>query len=458
MDKLSKIILVEDDDALRTALGESLNIAGYCYIACRNVKQAMEAVSQSLVGLVLTDINLPEINGIQFLEWMNGNYPQIPVIIMTAYGNIKSAVEIMQKGALDYLEKPFSHQALIKKIEQYGINYHFDTSNSQPVVADQNSIKLLMIAQKVAQTDSSVLILGESGTGKEVLARYIHHQSSRKAQPFIAINCAAIPDSLLESILFGHEKGAFSGAHQSHAGKFEQANEGTLLLDEISEMPLLLQAKLLRVLQEKEVERIGGKKVIPLNIRILATTNKKLDEEVKKGNFREDLYYRLNVFPLEWLPLRERKSDILPLVDWFLKKKATGQITYHLDDEAKEKLLNYYWPGNIRELDNVIQRAVILAQTAWIKAEHLILSSTGLSITHTEKKSIIGLENMTYGDKVLDENIQLHEFQIILDALKKNQGSRQITAKRLGISPRTLRYKMAKMKAQGIDPNQSLQV
>ena len=462
MEKTAKILIIEDDAALREALSATLEVAGYPYIALPHAQQAMEAVARESIGLIITDVNLPEMNGIQLLDWLNKHYPMIPVVIMTAYSSVKNAVVAMQKGALDYLAKPFSHQELLSKIEDYYLA-SVGSSDDSPIVEDPASLKLLALAKKVAQSDASILIFGESGTGKEVLARYINQCSSRKNEALIAINCAAIPETMLEATLFGHEKGAFSGAYQSYPGKFEQANGGTLLLDEIGEMPLALQAKLLRVLQEKEVERIGGKKTIALNVRVLATTHRDIKKEVEAGRFREDLYYRLNVFPLQWLPLRQRPQDILVIADYLLQKKCQKNTDKPLrfDQVAKEKLIAYAWPGNVRELDNVIQRAVILANGQWITADDLLLEAQPSEMDHalSLKQMKIAIQDSAQlssqtakveNSNGLEAHKQAHEFQMIVEILKQTHGSRHHAAQQLGISPRTLRYKMAKMREQGL--------
>jgi two-component system response regulator FlrC len=300
------------------------------------------------------------------------------------------------------------------------------------------------------------LICGESGTGKEVLARYIHQQSSRINKPFVAINCAAIPENMLEGMLFGHEKGAFTGAYASAPGKFEQANGGTLLLDEISEMDISLQAKLLRVIQEREVERLGGRKTISLDVRILATTNRNLAEDVKAGRFREDLFYRLSVFPLNWLPLRERKLDIIPIAQRLLNNhtKKMGRVNAHFDQQAKLALTTHPWPGNVRELDNVVQRALIMQPGNEI-------ADNDLRIDPFTQQSFVTVEvaNEQENDKnILGDDLQRREFEIILDALKIEKGSRKNTAEKLGISPRTLRYKIARMRDVGINLDAALSV
>jgi len=321
---------------------------------------------------------------------------------------------------------------------------------------------LLELAARVARSDSTVLISGESGTGKEVLARYIHQQSPRASQPFIAINCAAIPDNMLEATLFGHEKGSFTGAIAAQAGKFEQADGGTILLDEISEMPLGLQAKLLRVLQEREVERVGARKPITLDIRVVATTNRDLAGEVAAGRFREDLYYRLSVFPLAWRPLRERTADILPLAERLLAKHSAKMkhASVRLSPQAQACLIGYPWPGNVRELDNAIQRALILQQGGLIQAEDFCLVGPvgavplpGLASTSRSSVGEPVQVEVVSGEQAggLGDDLRRREFQMIIDTLRAERGRRKEAAERLGISPRTLRYKLAQMRDAGMD-------
>jgi two-component system response regulator FlrC len=308
----------------------------------------------------------------------------------------------------------------------------------------------------VAATDSTVLITGESGTGKEVLARYIHTHSERSAGPFIAINCAAIPENMLEAMLFGHEKGAFTGAIASQPGKFEQANGGTLLLDEVSEMELGLQAKLLRVLQEQEVERVGGRSIIKLDVRVLATSNRQLDQYVAQGKFREDLYYRLNVFPLQWLPLRERAADIVPLAKALLDKycQKMKRAAARFTPEAEAALAQHSWPGNVRELDNVVQRALILQAGHFITVNDLHMLSGAIPLTMNQTDEAQPQEDVLAVEEdagKLGTDLRQHEFQLIIDALKATGGSRKEAAERLAISPRTLRYKLARIRESGID-------
>jgi len=321
-----------------------------------------------------------------------------------------------------------------------------------PVASAQSSRVLMTLARRVAGSECTVLVAGESGTGKEVLARYIHHHSSRTGNAFVAINCAAIPDNMLEAVLFGWERGAFTGAHNAHPGKFEQAQGGTLLLDEISEIPLSLQAKLLRVLQEREVERLGSRASIDLNVRVIATTNRRLREEVAAGRFREDLYYRLNVFPITLLPLRARRDDILPLAMRLLAAHcAAGSRIPAMHPQAAQLLLTYPWPGNVRELENVMQRALVLCDGDLVRDSHIIFEPPapppGL---HAIAQSTAAHGTGEAPAGALAESLALAEQRIILEALRSNE-TRERIAERLGISPRTLRYKLARLRRAGID-------
>lgn len=343
---------------------------------------------------------------------------------------------------------------------------HQDNATDPVAVAD-NSRQLLLLAQRVASSECTVLVSGESGTGKEVLARFIHRHSPRAAGPFIAVNCAAIPEHMLEATLFGWERGAFTGAHQSHAGKFEQAQGGTLLLDEITEMPLALQAKLLRILQEREVERLGGNAAVRLEVRVLATTNRAIREEVQAGRFREDLYYRINVFPLQLLPLRARPEDVLPLAMRLLVGHCRrGAVIPALSADAAQRLLSHPWPGNVRELENVMQRALVLCDGAIIEARHIsfeppapvaaatFTAPAARPVTAPAPASAIEPATAAAaGAGDLARRLLAAEQQVLLDALRNGAESRERIAQRLGISPRTLRYKLARLRAAGIDIN-----
>ncbi|WP_440875604.1 sigma-54-dependent transcriptional regulator [Thalassotalea sp. PLHSN55] len=440
---ISKILVVEDDAGLREALVDTLQLAGYQCVEAESGEEALIKLKNQKVNLVVSDVQMGGMSGLSLLKNIKNNDANMPVLIMTAYGTIDDAVQAMRDGACNYMAKPFAPEVLLNMVSQY---LPLSQNNSQtPIVADKKSIELLTLAKKVATTDASVMILGPSGSGKEVLAQYVHNQSARADNPFVAINCAAIPENMLEATLFGYEKGAFTGAIQACPGKFEQAQGGTILLDEITEMDLNLQAKILRVLQEREVERLAGRKTISLDVRVIATSNRDLKSAVQEGVFREDLYYRLNVFPLTWLPLSERADDIYPLAKHLVERvcQKSGDPMPEFTAAARSKLVAYQWPGNVRELDNVIQRALILHSNNLIDAEDLLIENFDTpNIAHE-------VEANTNEDKLGNE-LKLQEHQIILDTLHACHGSRKAVAERLGISPRTLRYKIAKMRDCGI--------
>lgn len=374
---MSNVLIVDEDPEYRALLAQTMSQAGHSYLAAKDGKEALAMLNHHNPAIVLSHVQTAGLDGQKLLSEIQRRNPGVPVILLSTNASIEDAVLAMRNGAVDYLQKPLSPTVIAEKVNRY-IKPDFSEDEQQPIAKDPKSQALLSMALRVAQSDVGVLISGESGTGKEVLAHFIHDHSPQRNKPFIAINCAAIPEQMLEATLFGYEKGAFTGAYKATAGKFEQAQEGTLLLDEVSEMPLSLQAKLLRVLQEKEVERIGANKLVQLNVRVLATSNRKLVEEVKAGRFREDLYYRLNVFPLHWLPLRERICDIIPLANYLIKKYTQEQspILPILTEEAKETMLHYAWPGNARELANVIQRALILQTNGVIEPLHLQLQES----------------------------------------------------------------------------------
>lgn len=560
-----RVLVAEDDPSLREAIVDTLEIANLEVEAVADGNQALQVLqSRNDIGIVVSDVNMPNLDGYELLKISKERFPHIPVVLMTAYGTIHQSVKAMQEGAVDYLVKPFEPALLQELVQRYtgGISEEFKNA---PVAVANSSLQLLELAKRVAKSDSTALILGESGTGKEVLARYVHDCSNRSQGPFVAINCAAIPETMLESILFGHEKGAFTGATASMPGKFEQANGGTILLDEISEMDMALQAKLLRVLQEREVERLGGRKTIRLDVRVIATSNRTMLDEVKAGRFREDLYYRLSVLPLFWLPLRERRDDIVPLAEKLLRKHARKQHRngVRLSIDAKQGLINYSWPGNVRELDNVIQRALILQEGLTINAcdlglpnekgvamalpvisalscsdassnalpsttvnssapevmtTSITIPKTNLSentncfranvsgsrenvfeswmqnettVAHSQPQSLTSLwhddqnsslsapstptvryspvselfseANLDTVDTVktppatpdmgkgsLGNDLKQREFELIVDTIRDERGSRKRAAARLGISPRTLRYKIAKFREVGL--------
>lgn len=441
----SQILVVEDDAALREALEETLQDAGYSVSAAADGAEAMLMIERSVPTLVVSDVQMSPVDGLELLAHLREQHPEVPVVLMTAYGSIEQAVTVMQRGAMDYLAKPFEASALIEMVERYLPTMQLGTD--ELIAADPKTLELVALARRLAGNDLTVMISGESGTGKEVFARFIHRQSRRSEAPFVAINCAAIPENMLEAMLFGYEKGAFTGAQSAHPGKFEQAQGGTLLLDEISEMGQPLQAKLLRVLQEREVERLGGRKVMDLDVRVIATTNRELKQEVADGNFREDLFYRLNVLPLILPPLRERPSDILPLAEDVLRNSsglAPGTGVPGFSSAAAAHLCAYHWPGNVRELTNLVQRAAVLSDGATIDLEHLIFESGPArvaSVEFAEDAQVVSLE----------EDLKAREREVIFEALRSGNGSREAAAARLGISPRTLRHKLARIREEGAE-------
>ena len=450
----SKLLVVEDDAGLREALVDTLLLAGYQCLEAESGEAALLQLKNQHIDLVVSDVNMGGMSGLSLLKNIKSSFPNMPVLLMTAYGTIDDAVQAMKDGACNYMAKPFAPEVLLNMVSQY---VPLQVVNHEaPIVEDARSKELLILAQKVASTDASVMVLGPSGSGKEVLAQFVHYNSPRADQPFVAINCAAIPENMLEATLFGYEKGAFTGAIQACPGKFEQAQGGTILLDEITEMDLGLQAKILRVLQEREVERLGGRKTISLDVRVIATSNRDLKEAVAEGAFREDLYYRLNVFPLTWLPLGQRRDDILPLAKHLVtrhsQKNGNGLETIEFSASARSKLIAYQWPGNVRELDNVIQRALILNTDNIIDASDLLIENFDTIVLNEQQmqpQQQQTPEAVAVDDK-LGSELKLQEHQIILDTLQTCRGSRKDVADRLGISPRTLRYKIARMRDSGI--------
>jgi two-component system response regulator FlrC len=441
----ANILVVEDDAALSEALQDTLELAGYKVITAENGKVALSCLNHENVSLIVSDINMPEMDGEALLKQVKNHYPNVPTMLMTAYGTIEQAVEAMKEGAVDYMVKPFEAEVLVNMVSRYvAVD---ENSETELVAEDEASKELVQLANRVADSDATIMISGDSGAGKEVLAQYIHKQSSRADKPFVAINCAAIPENMLEATLFGYEKGAYTGAYKASPGKFEQAQGGTLLLDEISEMDMGLQAKLLRVLQEKEVERLGSDKTIALDVRVLATSNRDMRQAVLDGKFREDLYYRLNVFPLHLKSLRERPRDIVPIAEKLLEKHALkmGRAIPQLSADARTRLLLHKWPGNVRELDNVMQRAMILQAGDEILAEDLHFEATVTELA--SKQQAVTTES---AEESLNGNLKQREWDLIIDAMAEVKGSRKLTAQRLGISERTLRYKLAQMREAGL--------
>ncbi len=438
-----RILIVDDDPSMRTALVESVRRLGYDVQGAVDGADAVDRVSRYKPWLVVTDLKMPRLGGLDLIKEIKRRSPQTLMVLMTAYGTVETAVDAMKYGASDYILKPFSTDLLervIANLKACGA----DASAPLPAPIDQRSIltqdpgmvRLLSTVEGVAASQATILINGESGTGKELLARFIHSRSPRAHRPYIAVNCAALPDGLLESELFGHERGAFTGAIMKKIGKFEMAHTGTLLLDEISEMNMGLQAKLLRVIQEREVDRVGGRDPVSVNIRVIATTNRSLYHEVEQGRFREDLYYRLNVFPVTVPPLRDRPADIPLLARHFVAVSAARNSLPlpTMSAEAYAMLQDRRWKGNVRELQNAMERAVLLAGNEPILPSHLLVESVGQPVSPAPVSPV----SQPSGNGSLWEM----ERELIFQTLTRVRENRTHAAKELGISIRTLRNKL----------------
>jgi two-component system response regulator FlrC len=439
------ILVVEDDRPLQDALVTTLATAGFNVLAASDGGEALEVLGDKTVDLIVSDVQMQPVDGRELLRRLRRSSDAPPVLLMTAFGTIDQAVAAMRDGAVDYLVKPFEAEELERRVARYvrapaenAVRAAPELQGPGPIAEDSRSRALLDLAGRVAQSDVTVLLTGESGTGKEVYARFIHSSSKRAAGPFVAVNCAAIPEQMLEALLFGHEKGAFTGAQARSTGKFVQANGGSILLDEISEMHLSLQAKLLRVLQEREVEPLGASKPLPLDVRVLATSNRDLEQTVRAGGFREDLYYRLSVFPLRIPPLRERPDDVAALARRFVKTRADRPLS----SAALDRLRAYPWPGNVRELENVVQRALVLSEgEPSIEPRHLVLDEA----TPAPQPAAVTPAAQSLAGELWEE-----ETRRIVTALESSRGARKRAAEQLGISDRTLRYKLSKIRAAGI--------
>ena len=492
------VMIVEDDADLREALCATLDLQSVEYRAFDSAESALAAIDQEVYSMVLTDFRLPGMDGMTLLRSVHKKLPELPMVMMTAFAEAQLAVEALKAGARDFLIKPCQPEHLVEVIGRYrqggsagsgpagaagGDAGGSNGKNGGQLIAESPAIQtVLSRCTRVASTDATVLLTGESGVGKDVFAREVHKRSPRAAKPYVAINCAAIPETLLESILFGYERGAFTGAVKQQEGKFEQANGGTIFLDEIGEMPLELQAKLLRVLQDKVVERIGANKSVEIDLRIIAATNRDLPARVAAGQFREDLYYRLAVFPIAIPPLRERIEDLLPLARYFVAKYAPtmGHAKATLSQAACERIVAYSWPGNVRELENAIQRALLLSDSGVIGPAELELGEIGAASGHlggpagapastpaalaqppaVQANSIAGSvapvpPNTPSGQAGPDlasgsnKNLAEVERDHILKVLQQTDGNRRKAIEILGISERALRYKLKEYKEQG---------
>jgi len=453
---LSPILVVDDESEMRSALSHALTRNGFSVESAASGTEALVKIKKDPISLVITDLKMPEMSGMEVLGAVKKATPGIPVIVITAYGSIHNAVEAMQAGAADYLLKPFSFETLattVKKVlgsaDGNGRQSHLkrnDTVESAAktlVTQDPKMLDILKLAKTVAASRSTILIQGESGTGKEMLAAYIHEHSGFKDEPYVALNCAALPDTLAESELFGHEKGAFTGAVVRKMGKFELAKNGTVVLDEISEMTLPLQAKLLRVLQERVIDRVGGSQPVPMYARVVAISNVDLKKAILENKFREDLYYRINVVPFTIPPLRDRKGEIPLLVDHFLEKfcRLNNQEKKEISDTAMTRLVNNPWKGNIRELENSIERAVLIGSGPKLLPEHLFLESA--ETTGRSGSSVVMQPGMT---------VREMEKQLITRTLAEVDDNRTHAAELLGISIRTLRNKLREYKQELEEP------
>jgi len=461
--KRKPILVVDDDPSMRMALSESLVSCGHTVETANDGMDALRKFKKGGFEMVITDIRMPKMNGIDVLKSVKAASPETPVIVITAYGTVNTAVEAMKEGAVDFIMKPFSLDDLelvVKNVLDMRTHPSVEEEASlhpggdrEILTRDAKIQSILELLKSVAKSRSSILIQGDSGTGKELLARFIHRMSPRRHKPFVAVNCAAIPANLLESEMFGYEKGAFTGAAQRRVGKFELADGGSLLLDEISEMDMQLQAKLLRAVQESEIDRLGGKAPVSVDVRIIATTNADLKKRIADKAFREDLFYRLNVIPVKIPPLRDRKGDILYLTEHFLEKfsQTSGKKKPRLSEESRAVLEQHLWPGNVRELENVIERAVLICKGDHILPDHLFMEEADGDQAAVQTPA--GLSGMSRSG----ESLTLREMEktLIFDTLKKVNGNKTRASQLLGISVRTMRNKLNEYKLDVVETDSS---
>ncbi|MDP2645088.1 MAG: sigma-54 dependent transcriptional regulator [Desulfobacterales bacterium] len=444
MEKLN-ILVVEDGQTQREMLRDFLRDNGYNVAEAANGTTALETVAEGFFNLLLVDYKMPGINGMEVLEAVRRMNPETDVIMMTAYGTVDTAVRAIKAGAADYITKPIELEELLLLVQRISERRGLLKENKilrerlkNRIVYQSSAMEqVIRLAERVASSRASILIQGESGTGKELVARMIHRLSPRFQKPLVVLNCAALPESLLESELFGHEKGAFTGASQKRIGRFEEADGGTLFLDEIGDLSAAVQIKLLRFLQEHELQRVGGNQTIRSDVRIISATNRNLEEHVKSGLFREDLFYRLNVVTIDIPPLRDRKEDLLPLINHFLKHFAmeNEKVIERISPEARELLLRYDYRGNVRELENIMERAVVIAENPVISGQDLLFAAGPLA--SSDKSGILPGRTM----KESMENLELH---LIRKAMDESGGRQTMAADHLGISERMLRYKLKK--------------
>jgi DNA-binding NtrC family response regulator len=448
-----RILIVEDEEKLRRVIELHLISAGFDVDKARTAEEGLKLVDRA--DMVITDLRLPSMDGLQLLSLIRRQNAHAPVVVMTAYGTVENAVEAMKSGATDFLLKPFSLDhltAVVQKAlevralrdenrqlkEELGRRYEFDNIKGRSAAMQE----IFSTIERVAPTRATVLLAGESGVGKDLIARAIHFHSPRRDRPFVKINCTAIPENLMESELFGYEKGAFTGATQSKPGKFELADTGTVLLDEIGDVPGLIQVKLLRILQEREFERLGSNKTLHTDVRVIAATNQDLRAALEQGTFREDLYYRLNVVPISIPPLRARRDDIAYLAQHFVKALAAdnGSPVQSITEAALKKLTEYHWPGNVRELQNVIERSLVLCAGTTLDADDIKLEAPR--------------PRVQTGEHLLPDGMTLDEYEqsIIKEALQRAEGNKSQAARLLGLSRNALRYRLTQMGLEAIEP------
>lgn len=450
---LKRILIVDDEESIRVMLAVVLEEEGFCVHQAANGADALDLLKENEIDLILSDVKMPKMSGLNLLKAVKEHYPQIIMMMMSAYGSVDSALSAIQLGAYDYIAKPFKPAEIILLIRKAEEKLNLERENTQlkydlehyrgkvvglcdMVAKSDTMVSVFKTIQKVAQYKSTVLIQGESGTGKELVARAIHQLSDRKDKPWITVNCGAIPDTLLESELFGHKKGAFTDATSDQIGLFLAANGGTIFLDEIGELPINLQVKLLRVLQEEEVRRVGESSAHHVDIRVIAATVRELDKDVEKGGFREDLFYRLNVLPITVPPLRARIDDIPLLVDHFIRvyNERLKTAVKGIENGAMKSLLHYEWPGNVRELENLIERAIVMTDTD-------VITSEILSPSIMKKKGVVD-QYLDSGDLSIKKATRMIEEELIRRALAKTGGNRTKASKLLDISHRALLYKI----------------